>query len=214
MHPGTRARCCTGVFNEPLSDLTKVLATLVDGSNRICIPGFLDRVRPNTLAPALARLDSSAEFSLKGYRDALGVPQLVRRSPRAHARLPGGLPGAARGASRASDASRECVQQVHAASTSELLRARWCEPALSVVDVRLAGDQGNDLDTDPFYRFGPTRFSVIPHAVVGNVSVRFVLDQVGSRPLGVWPGRSRRLAWTQVRPLESVWWLHRTRTSS
>jgi len=90
---GTRARCCTGVFNEPLSDLTKVLATLVDGSNRICIPGFLDRVRPNTLAPALARLDSSAEFSLKGYRDALGVPQLVRRSPRAHARLcVGGLP--------------------------------------------------------------------------------------------------------------------------
>jgi len=105
------------------------------------------------------------------------------------------------------------VRQVHAASTGELLRARWCEPALSVVDVRLAGDQGNDLDTDPFYRFGPTRFSVIPHAVVGNVSVRFVPDQV-RRPLDVWPGRSRRLAWTQVRPLLSVCPLHRTQTSS
>ena len=65
-------------------------------------------------------------------------------------------------------------RQVRAASTSELLRARWCEPALSVVDVRLASD-GGDMD---HYRFGPSRFSVVPHAVVGNVSVRFVPDQV------------------------------------
>jgi len=74
------------------------------------------------------------------------------------------------------------VWQVRAASTSELLRARWCEPALSVVDVRLASDEGDEGEVDPFYRFGPTRFSVIPHAVVGNVSVRFVPDQVRSAP--------------------------------
>ena len=74
---------CVGVFNEPLSDLTKILASLVDKANRICIPGFLDRVRPNTLAPALSRLDSSAEFSLSGYREALGVPQLARVPPHA-----------------------------------------------------------------------------------------------------------------------------------
>ena len=67
--------------------------------------------------------------------------------------------------------------QVRAANTSELLRARWCEPALSVVDVRLASD-GGDMD---HYRFGPSRFSVVPHAVVGNVSVRFVPDQVRGR---------------------------------
>ena len=36
------------------------------------------QVRPNTLEPALMRLKSSGEFSLEGYRSALGIPQLVR----------------------------------------------------------------------------------------------------------------------------------------
>jgi di- and tripeptidase/Cys-Gly metallodipeptidase DUG1 len=30
---------------------------------------------------------------------------------------------------------------------------------------------------DASYRFGPTRFSVIPRVAVGNVSIRFVPDQ-------------------------------------
>lgn len=33
-----------GVFNEPLSDLMKVLASLVDAENRILVPGFYDKV--------------------------------------------------------------------------------------------------------------------------------------------------------------------------
>ena len=66
--------------------------------------------------------------------------------------------------------------QVKAQSTCDLLRARWCEPVLSVVDVRVGDDE--EAATDPFYRFGPTRFSVIPRSAVGNVSVRFVPDQV------------------------------------
>ena len=33
-----------GVFNEPLSDLMKVLASLVDADNHILVKGFLDRV--------------------------------------------------------------------------------------------------------------------------------------------------------------------------
>ena len=37
-----------GVFNEPLSDLMKVLASLVDAENRILVPGFLDKVRLTT----------------------------------------------------------------------------------------------------------------------------------------------------------------------
>ena len=71
--------------------------------------------------------------------------------------------------------------QVRASNTCELLRARWCEPALSVVDVRLVSD-GGDMD---HFRFGPTRFSVVPHAVVGNVSVRFVPDQVREQWMAV-----------------------------
>jgi hypothetical protein len=39
------------------------------------------QVRPNTLAPALARLGGSTEFSLEGYRQQLGIPQLVRACP-------------------------------------------------------------------------------------------------------------------------------------
>ena len=39
------------------------------------------QVRPNTLAPALAMLHTSSEFSLDGYRTALGIPQLVRAHP-------------------------------------------------------------------------------------------------------------------------------------
>ena len=56
----------------------------------------------------------------------------------------------------------------------EVLKARWCEPTLSVVDVRIGDEDGSG---DSAYRFGPTRFSVIPRSAVGNVSVRFVPDQ-------------------------------------
>ena len=49
----------------------------------------------------------------------------------------------------------------------ELLRARWCEPTLSIVDVRVGDDEVHAAD--PHYRFGPTRFSVIPRLAVGNI---------------------------------------------
>ena len=45
-NPALNVLCLrTGVFNEPLSDLMKVLASLVDAENRILVPGFLDKVR-------------------------------------------------------------------------------------------------------------------------------------------------------------------------
>ena len=55
-----------GVFTEPLADLSKVLASLVDSHNNILVPGFYSHVRPNMLQAALARLESSKEFSLDG----------------------------------------------------------------------------------------------------------------------------------------------------
>ena len=66
-----------GVFNEPLSDLTKLLASLVDSRNNIMVPGFYEGVRPNTLGAALQRLNNCNEFSLAGYREALGIPKLA-----------------------------------------------------------------------------------------------------------------------------------------
>ena len=50
---------CAGVFNEPLSDLLKVLASLVDSENRILVPGFHDRVRLCFLHPWSMLGDSS-----------------------------------------------------------------------------------------------------------------------------------------------------------
>lgn len=61
----------------------------------------------------------------------------------------------------------------------DLLSARWCAPTLSIVDVRIGDDKGDD--GDGAYRFGPTRFSVIPRLAVGNVSIRFVPDQSSDR---------------------------------
>ncbi|KAI7835447.1 hypothetical protein COHA_010652 [Chlorella ohadii] len=129
-----------GVFTEPLADLSKVLASLVDSHNNILVPGFYANVRPNMLQAALPRLEASHEFSLEGYKQQLGVPDLtVGRSER------------------------------------DVLTQRWCQPSLSVVDVRVGTTE--EQTNVAHYRFGPTRFSVIPKAAVGKVSVRFVPDQ-------------------------------------
>lgn len=67
-----------GVFNEPTSDLTKLLARLVDSKNNILIPKWYSAVRHNTLTPALERLDAlnPPEFTMMTYRETLGIPEL------------------------------------------------------------------------------------------------------------------------------------------
>jgi acetylornithine deacetylase/succinyl-diaminopimelate desuccinylase-like protein len=68
------------------------------------------------------------------------------------------------------------------AACRDLLSARWCEPSLSVVDVRVGDDTAaGDAEDAEGYRFGPTRFSVVPRSATGHVSIRFVPDQDAGR---------------------------------
>lgn len=74
----TNLNVLKGVFNEPTSDLTKLLARLVDSKNHILIPKWYSAVRHNTLTPALERLDAlnPPEFTMITYRETLGIPEL------------------------------------------------------------------------------------------------------------------------------------------
>ncbi|KAK2079339.1 hypothetical protein QBZ16_003030 [Prototheca wickerhamii] len=132
-----------GVFSEPLADLSKVLASLVDARPNILVPGFYDDVRPGMLDAAKSGLAAhGGEFSLQGYRAQIGVQALSA-----------------------------------GAGEWDLLSARWCQPSLSVVDVRVGEAAAGEWAGRRYYRFGPTRFSVIPRAAVGQVAVRFVPEQ-------------------------------------
>ncbi len=63
-------------------------------------------------------------------------------------------------------------------SFAELLSKKWLIPTLSIVEIRSGdGDQSKDRASQQHYCFGPTKFSVIPHRVVGQVSIRFVASQ-------------------------------------
>ncbi|KAF6241919.1 hypothetical protein COO60DRAFT_1279749 [Scenedesmus sp. NREL 46B-D3] len=59
-------------------------------------------------------------------------------------------------------------------NTYDLLNKRWCSPSLSIAPS-YAGVGG--ADDRSCYRFGPTRFSVIPKVAVGKLSLRFVPEQ-------------------------------------
>ncbi|UPQ99188.1 peptidase family M20/M25/M40 protein [Chloropicon primus] len=68
------------------------------------------------------------------------------------------------------------IDSVSSCSFAELLSKKWLIPTLSIVDIRTGG--GSDDSTHgSHYCFGPTRFSVIPHKVVGQISIRFVAKQ-------------------------------------
>ena len=136
-----------GVIGEPLVDLAKLLATLTDARGRVSVSGLTDGVRPG-----LADDDALAR-----------VAASAEFSATAYAAALGGadlLPS--------SDGPR---------TPADLLRRRWCEPALSVCDVRVGDDAAAAATADPHYRFGPTRSSVIPRSAAAAVSMRFVPDQ-------------------------------------
>lgn len=66
-----------GVFNEPLADLTKILASLVDSHNNIAVPGFYEAVKHSSIEQTLTRLEASDEFSIDSYKSALGITELT-----------------------------------------------------------------------------------------------------------------------------------------
>lgn len=50
------------------------------------------------------------------------------------------------------------------------------------MDVRVGDDTAaGDAEDAEGYRFGPTRFSVVPRSATGHVSIRFVPDQDAGR---------------------------------
>ncbi|EFJ51074.1 hypothetical protein VOLCADRAFT_57861, partial [Volvox carteri f. nagariensis] len=66
-----------GVFAEPMVDLLRVMATLVGSGGKVQIDGFYDNVEPSLIDLAWDSLKDSEEFSLEGYKAALGVPALT-----------------------------------------------------------------------------------------------------------------------------------------
>ena len=88
--------------------------------------------------------------------------------------------------------ARPCPSPQHSDGLLRVLLApplpcRMC----SVVDVRVGTTE--EQSNPSHYRFGPTRFSVIPKAAVGKVSIRFVPDQARFRGRAGGGCRERRL---------------------
>jgi len=208
-----------GVFAEPMADLVRILASLIDdGDGRCTVEGFHHGVvrgeddadcggevggeaiaeSPSGLrrssdqpcaggARAVAKAAKSAfaegEFSAASFMRHLGVKSLTVG------------PCGPSASSGSGNGGLVCADS--AALTGEILRRRWCEPCLSITDLRVAPDPAaaadddeNDDDNDDndgetnmsapvaaAGRWGPTRFSVVPAHVTGFVSVRYVPAQ-------------------------------------
>ncbi|MFV2014648.1 MAG: M20/M25/M40 family metallo-hydrolase [Candidatus Heimdallarchaeota archaeon] len=63
-----------GTFREPLTDLTKIMAELIDGNGKATIDGFYDKVGPVT--DSENELYENIEFDAEEYRDTLGLKEL------------------------------------------------------------------------------------------------------------------------------------------
>lgn len=63
-----------GTFREPLTDLVKIMAELIDGNGKATVSGFYDKVRPVTEEED--KLYANIEFDAEEYRDTLGLKGL------------------------------------------------------------------------------------------------------------------------------------------
>jgi di- and tripeptidase/Cys-Gly metallodipeptidase DUG1 len=129
-----------GALMEPMTDLMKLLSSLLDSSNKVLIPGFYEGVDINEVKKRTEMFESLKDsIDMDKYAQSLGL-----------------------------DSS--------ACSFAELLSKKWLLPTLSIVEVRTRTNAEKEK-ADSHYSFGPTKFSVIPHRVVGQISIRFVAKQ-------------------------------------
>ena len=127
-----------GALNEPMTDLVRILSSLIDSSNKVLIPGFYEGVDFEEVSKRTAMFESLKDsIDMSKYAKSLGM-----------------------------DSVSDC-------SFAELLSKKWLMPTLSIVEVRT----GESAAPDSHHAFGPTRFSVIPHKVKGQISIRFVAKQ-------------------------------------
>lgn len=182
-----------GVFVEPLSCLNKVLASLVDSHSQVGAWGWsAPPMRfwcPGRHGQQVLAVHTHLSFSL--FCHHLACHPLVLPAPLPpQVMVPGfnlsvrdnmldsGWDRLAASNEFSLDRYKEQLgvpNLISARTERELLHARWCQPTLSVVDVRVGAAE--EEASCQHYRFGPTRFSVIPKAAVGKISVRFVPNQ-------------------------------------
>eukprot|EP01025_Chloroclados_australasicus_P062170 TRINITY_DN8164_c1_g2_i2.p1 TRINITY_DN8164_c1_g2~~TRINITY_DN8164_c1_g2_i2.p1 ORF type:complete len:973 (+),score=141.50 TRINITY_DN8164_c1_g2_i2:301-2919(+) len=149
-----------GVFNEPMSDLARLLGTLVDSHSYVNVPGFYSKVRDDLLQPALTDLANSDEFLVDAYLQQLGVPALTSSLAKKEILL-----------------ARWCRPTLSIVDIDvgfQDVSTNWHHQHNHHHHPHNNHNHSHDLDC---YRFGPTLFSVIPKSVRGHVSVRFVPDQ-------------------------------------
>jgi len=67
-----------GVFNEPMTDLMKVLASMQDSSNNVLIPGFYDGIDYDRVEEQKEMLESLSHnlMDVDKYAESLGLPSL------------------------------------------------------------------------------------------------------------------------------------------
>ena len=179
-----------GVFNEPMADLCRLLATLVDSQHNILVPGFYDDVDPGLLEPTLqsfqVRVPACCLHNmLRTMRQCASVraPPESRRCADACCtgaeRARGGVQARGGGAVdfdvSAYMASLGVPALTTGGSVEEVLTARWCTPSLSIIDV--SSSSTNQTRT----RFGPTRFSVIPKFAQARALAATCLDHAWFR---------------------------------
>jgi len=153
-----------GVFNEPMADLTKLLATLVDSQAHATVPGFYDDVSEVSLEEIEGEIEARGEFSVEEFRAAIGVPAITAGSTVAEVLH-----------------RRWCMPSL-SISDVRINDAPLPAPDAPPAGALPAGARGGAPRGGAQY--GPTRYSVVPRSATGHVSVRYVPGQKSNQLIG------------------------------